>query len=199
MKRLSIFVAIIALSSVVSSCCNQSSVTSEQAVIESIMTRTSVRSYTSQEVEQEKIETMLRAAMAAPTGMNKQPWEFIVVTDPEILAQLPSVARGMSMAANAPLAIVVLGDTKVSGSWVLDCSAATENILLAAHAMGLGAVWCGVEPNNDTDRSGKMSKLMNLPDGVKALNAIIIGYPDSEPKIKDKWKVEKIHRNEYGK
>ncbi|MFI3294654.1 MAG: nitroreductase family protein [Rikenellaceae bacterium] len=189
------------------SCCNSDtatmgatpSVSTQEAVLNNIMTRSSVRSYTSQAVEKEKIETLLRAGMAAPTGSNKQPWEFVVITDPAILSQLPSVAGGMRMAANAPLAIAVLGDSRISGSWILDCSAATENILLAAHAMGLGAVWCGVEPNNDTDRVAKMAELLDLPEGVHALNAIIIGYPDSEAQVKDKWKPEKVHYDSYKK
>lgn len=179
------------------SCEASSSVSSEKAVIDNIMTRSSVRSYTSQAVEDEKIETLLKAAMAAPTGSNKQPWEFVVITDTTILNQLPSIAGGMRMAAGAPLAICVLGDEKISSSWVLDCSAATENILLAAHAMGLGAVWCGAYPENESGRTAKMTKLLNLPGGVKALNAIIIGYPDSEPTVKDKWKPEKVHYNAY--
>lgn len=189
---------LLAISFVATSCCCPTPSTSnEEAVINNIMTRSSVRSYTSQPVEDAKIETLLRAGMAAPTGSNKQPWEFVVITDTAILSQLPSVARGMRMAVNAPLAIAVLGDENISGSWILDCSAATENILLAAHAMGLGAVWCGVQPNNDDDRAARMAKLLNLPAGVKALNAIIIGYPDSEPQVKDKWKPEKIHYNTY--
>ncbi len=181
---------------IATSCCSGSA-TAEKAVLDNIMTRTSVRSYTSQAVEQEKIETLLKAGMAAPTAMNKQPWEFMVITDPAILSQLPDVAVGMRMAPNAPLAIVVLGDENISGTWVIDCSAATENILLAAHAMGLGAVWCGVEPDNDSGRVAKMAELLQLPSGVHALNAIVIGYPDSESTPKDKWKPEKVHYNKY--
>ncbi len=171
--------------------------TVEEAVLTTIMTRSSVRSYTTQKVESEKIETLLKAGMAAPSGSNKQPWEFVVITDANILAQLPSVSPGMRMAANAPLAIVVLGNEKISGSWILDGCAATENILLAAHAMGLGAVWCGVQPNNSSDRVAKMSQLLNLPDGITPLNAIVIGYPSAESEPKDKWNPEKVHYNTY--
>ncbi len=188
-----------AVAMVAASCCQGEASSAEEAVINNIMTRTSVRSYTSQPVEAEKIETLLRAGMAAPSGSNKQPWEFVVITDAEMLAKLPSVAGGMRMAAGAPLAIAVLGDERISGSWILDGSAVTENILLAAHAMGLGAVWCGVYPDNGSGRVEKMKELLKLPEGVNALNAIIIGYPDSEPQIKDKWKPEKIHYNGYSK
>ncbi len=197
-KNLSLLVAVAAVATSIQSCCSSTpAVSSEDAVLEAIMTRSSVRSYTSQPIEEEKIETLLRAAMAAPTGSNKQPWEFVVITDPAILAQLPGVAGGMRMAANAPLAIAVLGDENISGSWVLDGCAATENILLAAHAMGLGAVWCGAYPENESGRAAKMTELLNLPEGIHALNAIVIGYPDSEPQVKDKWKPEKIHYNAY--
>ncbi|MBR4368602.1 MAG: nitroreductase family protein, partial [Prevotella sp.] len=112
-----------------------------QAVINNIMTRTSVRNYTSESVSKENIETMLRAGMAAPTAVNRQPWHFVVVTDREKLNALADANRGTGMAAKAPLVIVVCGNMEKAlegtgrGFWIQDCSAATENILLAAHAL----------------------------------------------------------------
>ncbi|MFI3286336.1 MAG: nitroreductase family protein [Rikenellaceae bacterium] len=201
-KSLSLLTAILTVAASLQSCCSSSQMNSEEAVLETIMTRSSVRSYTSQAVEEEKIETMLRAAMAAPTAGNKQPWEFVVITDREILDALPNVAGGMRMAPQAPLAIAVCGVTaltfpNIPDYWVQDCSAATQNLLLAAHAMGLGAVWCGAYPDGGTGREARMSELLNLPEGVYALNVIIIGYPDSEPNPKDKWKPERVHYNQY--
>ncbi len=172
----------------------------ESIIYDAIMSRTSVRSYTSQPVEQAKVEKLLRAAMSAPTAGNRQPWEFIVVTERAILDQFPAIIPGAHMASKSQLAIVVLGSpTKalLPEYWVQDCSAATENILLAAHGMGLGAVWCGAYPNNPADRVGQISRLLNLPDGIIALNVIVVGYPDSEPTIKDKWELSKIHYNRY--
>ncbi len=174
----------------------------EAAVIENIMTRSSVRSYTTQLVEEDKVETLLRAGMAAPTAGNKQPWEFIVITEREILDALPEVASGMKMAPKAPLATAVCGVSamtfpNIPDYWVQDCSAATENILLAAHAMGLGAVWCGAYPDGGTGRVERARELLQLPEGVEALSVIIIGYPDSEPVAKDKWKPERVHYNKY--
>ncbi len=174
----------------------------QTAALENIMTRSSVRSYTSQVVEEAKIETMLRAAMAAPTAGNKQPWEFIVIDDREILDALPEVASGMKMSPKAPLAIAVCGVSawtfpNIPDYWVQDCSAATENILLAAHAIGLGAVWCGVYPDGGTGRQQRIHDLLQLPEGVEALSVIIIGYPDSEPVVKDKWKPERVHYNKF--
>ncbi len=175
----------------------------EAIILENIMTRSSVRSYTSQPIEESKIETLLKAGMAAPTGGNKQPWEFIVVTDRAILDKIPEFAAGAKMATKAQTAIIVCGDEAqgmggtLSEYWIQDCSAATENILLAAHAMGLGAVWCGAYPNNENDRVAKMKELLGLPESVYALNVIVLGYPDSEATPKDKWKPSKVHYNKF--
>ncbi len=172
----------------------------EEAVLEAIMTRSSVRAYTSQAVETEKIEKLLKAGMAAPTAANKQPWQFVVVTDRAVLDALPKIIKGAHMAAKAQLAIVVCGEPAkalMPEYWVQDCSAATENILLAAHAMGLGAVWSGAYPENGTGRVEGITKLLSLPEGVNALSVIVIGYPSAEAKPKDKWKPEKVHYNKY--
>jgi len=130
------------------SCCQQCEKKEccQKAAIENIMTRTSIRKYKQQPVEDCKIETMLRAAMAAPTAMNKQPWHFVVVTDKAMLNKLAGEGRRGDMLRNAPLAIVICGNMEkapggdANGFWIQDVSAATENLLLAAHALGLGAV-----------------------------------------------------------
>lgn len=169
-------------------------------VYETIMTRSSVRSYTTQAVEQDKIDKLLRAGMAAPTAGNRQPWEFIVVKNRATLDKFPEIIPGSHMAAKAQVAIVVLGTPAkalMPEYWVQDCSAATENILLAAHAMGLGAVWCGAYPNNEANRVGQMSDLLSLPEGTMALSIIVLGYPDSEPTIKDKWDAAKVRYDKY--
>ncbi len=203
LKSLSQFVVAAAIVVSIQSCSSSSGeVSSQDAVINAIMTRSSVRSYTSQAIEEEKIETMLRAAMAAPTAGNKQPWEFVVIDDRAILDALPEVATGMKMAPKAPLAIAVCGVTaltfpNIPDYWVQDCSAATQNILLAAHAMGLGAVWCGAYPDGETGRVARINELLNVPDGVHVLSVIIIGYPDSEPQPKDKWKPERVRYNRF--
>lgn len=178
----------------------QNTVDESEVIYNAIMTRSSVRSYTSQIVDDKTIEKLLRAGMAAPTAGNRQPWEFMVVTDRSTLDQFPAIIPGANMAAKAQLAIVVMGTPAkalMPEYWVQDCSAATENILLAAHGMGLGAVWCGAYPNNEKDRVGQMSQLLAIPDGTIALSIIVIGYPDSEPHVKDKWDTEKVHYNKY--
>ncbi len=172
-------------------------------VIENIMTRTSVRTYTSQPVEQDKIDILLKAGMAAPSGGNRQPWSFVVIKDRAVLDAFPEIIKGAHMAAKAQLAIVVCGKAipqegmLMPEYWVQDCSAVTENILLAAHGIGLGTVWCGAYPENGSGRVEAMSKLLNLPDDVFALNIIVVGYPDGEPVIKDKWDASKVHYNRY--
>lgn len=169
-------------------------------VVENIMTRSSVRTYTSQPVEQDKIDILLKAGMAAPTAGNKQPWEIMVINDRKILDAFPPLIKGAHMAAKAQQAIVVLGTPAkalLPEYWIQDCSAVTENILLAAHGLGLGAVWCGAYPENGTNRVEGMSKLLNLPDGTYALNVIVIGYPEGEPIVKDKWDASKVYYNTY--
>lgn len=170
-----------------------------EAAIENIMTRTSIRDYQDKPVEDEKIETMLRAAMAAPTAGNKQPWRFIVIKDKNTLKAISDNFRSMGMAQKAPLAIVVCGDVNATfpgdgqGYWVQDASAATENMLLAAHALGLGAVWCGIYPM--PDRVATLREMLAIPDSVEPLNVVPVGYPAEDPAPKDKWKPEQIHYN----
>ncbi len=169
----------------------------KEVVINSIMTRTSVRKYTDQEVSNELIEKVLRAGMAAPTAGNRQPWEFYVVRDTNVIKQFPKVTKYADpMAQYTKVAIVVCGVPSESFPteplyWVQDASAASENILLAAHALGLGAVWCGVYPG--ADRVETLRELVDIPEKLTPFNIICIGYPDADPKIKDKWKPAKIH------
>lgn len=168
-----------------------------------IAQRVSVRRYdASRQVPNEMIELLLRAAMAAPTAVNLQPWEFIVVNDKATLEALAKTNRYGGMIAQAPLAIVVCGDTiqEASGEpnkwWMLDCSAATENLLLAATAKGLGAVWTAVYPHDE--RISAVRQVLNIPDRFIPLCIVPIGYPaDSSAKPKDKWKPEKIHNDKW--
>ncbi len=173
---------------------------STDIVLHNIMTRSSVRNYTSQPVEQDKIDILLKAGMAAPTAGNKQPWELMVINDRKILDTFPMLIKGAHMAAKAQHAIVVLGTPAkalMPDYWVQDCSAVTENILLAAHGLGLGAVWCGAYPENGSGRVEGISKLLQLPEGTYALSVIVLGYPAGKPVVKDKWDAAKVHYNTY--
>lgn len=177
----------------------QQSVNAEQAVLDNIATRTSIRDYEARPVEKEKIEKMLRAAMAAPTAMNKQPWHFVVVDQRNVLDALAGANPYAKMLKKAPLAIVVCGNTDkmIEGGgrdfWIQDASAATENLLLAAHAMGLGAVWTGAYPSEE--RCISISKVLSLSDNLIPLNMIVVGYPAEQPQPKQKFKEENILYN----
>lgn len=167
------------------------------AAMENIMTRTSIRDYEDRAVEDDKLELILRAAMAAPSAGNKQPWRFVVVKDKAVLSALSAKFQTMKMVEKAPLAVVVCGDTtqifpgEGRDYWVEDASAATENLLLAAHAQGLGAVWCGVYPLSERVRY--VQELLQLPDHIVPLNVVPMGYPAEDPAPKDKWNPSFIH------
>jgi nitroreductase len=172
-----------------------------QAAIENIMTRTSIRQYKDQPVEQEKIDIMLKAAMAAPTAVNLQPWHFIVITNKQTIDQLSG-----RQPTNAPLLIALCGDTdkttmpdgngKLPDFWVQDVSAATENLLLAAHALGLGAVWTGVYPI--MERTAEVANVLNCPKNIIPLAVVRVGYPDESPEPKNKFKEENISYEKFG-
>lgn len=163
------------------------------AVISNIMTRTSIRSFTDEPLTDSQIETLLRAGMAAPSAVNKQPWKFVVVKNKPLLQQIADSLPNTRL-SSAACAIVVCGDmTKTLDGvardfWIHDCSAATENILLAVHALELGAVWAGIFPN--LDRVDKLRGLIDLPETQIPLCVIAIGHPAENPTPKDKWNQE---------
>lgn len=168
-----------------------------------IMTRTSVRSYSDRSVSEPQIDSLLRAAMAAPTARDARPWQFIVITDRATLDSIAANCPNIKMAADAPLAIAVCGDmTKaLEGDgrdyWIQDCSAATENLLVAANAMELGAVWCGIYPI--PERVSFISSLLDLPEQIIPLNIITIGYPAAPATPKEKFDTSRIHLNKFVK
>ena len=171
--------------------------------VENILTRTSVRSYLSREVEEQKTELLLRAAMSAPSGHDRRPWAFVVVNYREMLNRLAAALPNAKMLTEAPMAIIVCGDlTRVaegegSAYWIQDCSAAAENILLAAHALGLGAVWTGVYPK--MQRVNAVKEILGMPEHIMPLNVIPIGYPKEQNVHKEKWDPGNIHYNLWGK
>lgn len=175
--------------------------TDAEAFLNNILTRSSIRAYEAKPVEKEKIEKLLRAGMAAPSAADKRPWHFVVVTDKQLLNGIAVASPYAKPAGQAPMAIVVCGDTdktlpgEGTDYWIQDCSAASENILLEAHALGLGAVWTGFYPMKE--RCDALAKVLNLPDNLIPLNAIIIGYPKSTAKPKDKWDEENITYDKF--
>ena len=179
--------------------CGGSSSNAGQTVLDAISTRTSIRAYQDRPVGADTVELLLRAAMSAPSARNRQPWAFIVVDDKALLRQLADSLPYAQSAAAAPMAVVVCGVLTESqgatnaGWWVQDAAAASENLLLAAHAVGLGAVWTGVYSYEDRVRA--VRNVLGLPRHVVPLNVIPIGYPAENPAPKQKWDPAKVRRN----
>ena len=169
-------------------------------ILETIFRRRSLRKYAEQPVEPEKLDQLLKAAMAAPTAMNCKPWEFIVVTDPEKLAQFRS--RLIFGNRNAPAAIVVCGNPGLSTNpaarlfWVEDCSAATENILIAATSLGLGTVWIGVHPVKNFVKI--VREIVSIPRSVTPLCIIYVGYAVEEKPSRTQYDPERVYWQAYG-
>lgn len=162
--------------------------------IEAIMTRRSVRRFTSQEIEEEKIETILKAAMSAPSAGGCQPWHFIVIKKREILNKIPNIHPYASMCKEANLAIVPCVDPaleKYKGFWVEDLSAATQNILLSIRALGLGAVWVGVYPSEEKVK--RIRELLEIPEAIIPFCIIPLGYSDTEQKTIDRFQKDRVH------
>ncbi len=174
--------------------------------IDFILTRSSVRRF-SRALTAEETEKLLRAAMAAPTAMDYQPWHFVVINDNETKNKLRSFLPYAKMINEDCTGIVVCGDialyedvSRREGEdntlyWVEDCSAASENLLLAAHALGLGAVWTGIFPLES--RISKLRETLSLPENIVPLNLILAGLPLAEGRVKDKWDPSKIHYEKF--
>ena len=163
-----------------------------------IFSRTSVREYLDKPVEQEKIDKLMKAAMAAPSATNQQPWEFVVVTDPAVIRVLGETTPYTKPALGAPLVIVPL--SRVEGLrapdyWQQDLAAATENLLLEAVKLGLGAVWMGIAPIDE--RMAKVSEIIGAPDGLRPFCLISVGYPKGTVTPKDKYDPARVHYNKY--
>jgi nitroreductase len=165
-------------------------------VLEAILTRRSIRQFENRPVPEDLVEKLLRAAMSAPSARNSQPWQFVVLTDRQLLRQASTVNPYARMAATAPLAILVCADTRLEkspGYWPLDCAAAVQNMLLAAHGLGLGAVWTGVWPREA--RMDGFRRLFNLPESVIAHSMVVVGYPAEQPSPEDRYQPERVYRN----
>lgn len=176
------------------------SATQGNPALDNIMTRTSVRAYTDRQIDSLTLDTLLRAAMAAPTAGNKQPWRMVVIGSRATLDSIAANFHTMKMASQAQAAVVMCGDLKATFAgegldyWCQDVSAASENLLLAAHAVGLGAVWCGIYPISS--RVERFSDMLNLPDSIVPMACICLGYPQSPaPTPKDKWQPGNVHYN----
>ncbi|TKG91472.1 nitroreductase family protein [Puteibacter caeruleilacunae] len=175
---------------------SRSATTKREAILSVIHERKSVRNYTDQKVAKEDIMTILKAGMAAPTGFDTRPWQFIVIEDRNTMLELRKelkYARGLD---GSPAAIVVCGDmSKVREEapefWITDTSAATQNILLAMEGMGLGGVWSTLYPGKE--RMEHARRVLNLPDHIMPMAVIPFGYPTGVEKPKNKFDANNIH------
>lgn len=171
-------------------------------VMQNILSRKSVRSFTDAPVSREQLDTLVRAAMAAPTAKDIRPWKFVILDDRKTLDLLADQVPDNKVAVlhEAPAAILVCADTTMTDKqgnptekWPLDCSVASENILLMAEAMGLGAVWVSIYP---TGKYAKVfTEILNLPEEIHPFNVIPVGHPQGDPQPKDKYNKENIHFN----
>ncbi len=164
--------------------------------LQAIHTRRSIRKYEDRAVPEDAIRQILAAAMMAPSACNMQPWHFVVIDDRELLAKISAINPHAGMAEHSPVSILVCGDLALehpSGYWVVDCAAATQNLLLAAHALGLGAVWTGIYPRQD--RVEGYRKLLGLPENVMPHSLNVIGYPAEEPQARDRYREDRVRHN----
>jgi nitroreductase len=172
----------------------------ENETLRVIKNRKSVRNYLDKPVSEEDLKILIKSGMAAPSAVDMRPWDFVVVTKESTLKALADVMPFGKMLPGAGAAVVVCGVPEKSVPdalefWVQDCSAASENILLAAESLGLGAVWLGVYPIKE--RVEGVRKILNIPENVVPLNILSIGYPKGLEKPKDKFEMEKIHRERW--
>jgi len=166
--------------------------------IEAILSRRSIRKYIKKSISKELIKNLLEAAMSAPSAGNEQPWHFIVILDTQILSKIPTFHNHAEMLKEAALGILVCCDKnleKHKGMWIQDCSAATENILIAVQAKGLGAVWLGVYPR--TGRINGLRKLLNIPEHVIPFSLVSIGYPAEQKPRANRYSKPRIHYNRW--
>lgn len=164
-------------------------------MLELIQRRRSIRQYTADPVADEHIRTLLEAAMSAPSASNRQPWEFVVVRDPGSRQALSQVHQYAGMLSDAPVVIVVCGHSEVAAHWMDDCSAATQNLLLAATALGLGAVWVGLTKGGDSEAA--VRRILGIPGQLSVLCMVPVGHPAEEKPPRTQYDPSRVHYERY--
>jgi nitroreductase len=163
---------------------------------DNIFARRSVRKYEDRAIEESKIKILLEAGMAAPSGRNLKPWHFVAITDRKTLDLLAEAHPYGKMLFEATAAILVCGDIEISPDyWIQDCSAATENILVAAAGSGLGTVWLGCHPRED--RVAAIKGILNIPEEIGILSLIAVGYPGEKKEARTQYEEERVHRGKW--
>ena len=168
-------------------------------ILNGILTRRSIRKYTDELISREKMEEIIRYGMYAPSACNCQPWHFVLLNDRELFLRIEEFQPNTRMLKHAQWGIVVCGDEQLAHTpdyWPVDCAAATENILLAAHGMGYGAVWLGIYPRSE--RVAAMKELLALPSHIHAFSIISVGCPEKVlPQPSERFQPERIHINQW--
>ena len=166
--------------------------------MDTIFSRRSIRKYLPKPVTRDLIENILKAGMNAPSAGDEQPWHFIIIDRHDLLQKISEIHPYAKMLKDAPVAVLVCGDKsaiKYKNLWIQDCSAASENMLLAAHDMGLGAVWIGVYPVEDLVR--EIQSILNIPQHAVPFSIIGMGYPAEEKTGRFRYDKSKIHNNSW--
>jgi len=166
--------------------------------MKAILGRRSIRKFTGEKIPEEDVKKFLEAAMAAPSACNQQPWHFVVIEDKKSFNKIMEIQPYTRMLEKASHAIVVCADPELQtcpGFWVQDITAATENLLLAVHALGYGATWCGIYPNDNPVWG--IRELLSLPKNIMPLNVIAIGVPDEEKPPSNRYKEERVHHEKW--
>lgn len=168
--------------------------------IKAIISRCSIRKYSDKKISPKIVRKLIYAAMCAPSASNEQPWHYVIIDDREILDDIPRIHPHARMLKSAPLAVCVCGDIKLErvpglDYWILDCAAATENFLIAAHALNLGACWIGIHPRKD--RKEYIQNVLHLPEGVIPFAIISLGYPIDSKQPFRRFKHDRIHKNSW--
>lgn len=165
---------------------------------EALLNRRSIRKYKNQKISKEELDKILKAAVYAPSAMNLQPWQFIVIDDKEVLIETIKSIPYAEMLKQSAAAILVCGDAGIekNESWLLqNCSAVTQNILLSAYGLGIGSCWIGIQGMDDIVKNIKHQ--FGLPDNIVPVSLVSLGYPDEEVKAEERFKKEKIHYNKW--
>ncbi len=160
-----------------------------------IFSRRSIRQYTSEPVSEAELQSLLEAGMAAPSASNRKPWHFVVITDRSMLRALANAHPFGKMIASAAVGIAVCGDPAISDWWVQDCTAATENILIAVAGMELGGVWLGC--HGRPEREQAVRDVLGIPDRIGVLSLLSIGHPGEEKEARTQYDPLRVHRDRW--
>ncbi len=169
-------------------------------ILNLIKTRRSIRKYKKDALTEDNLKSIIEAAMYAPSARNEQPWHFIIINDRKVLDELTKIHPHAQMLSEAPNAILVCADISLErspGNWPIDCAAATQNILLSAHAQNIASVWLGVYPRNE--RMEGLAKYFNLPENIKPFSLVALGFANESIETPERYNESRIHSNNWKK